>query len=462
MKETMRVGFTTLQELEAATAVAQATQAELDRTVTWLPRELVTENASGVQMKRVYDNRKDYRVSFKLCSERLPGETAVAQALEQRLSIEIAALQAAVLKVSADEKTDPLRAARSVAGRLLTALMAKKEEITGKNAARMATLVTFKDKMRTNRPPMPARLFLTGQVRKLEEALLRSLELLDKTWASYHTAKGFVDKLGELKQKKFDDPKRPTAEEVAKYLVVLEKWYHEVLPLDRQTGEKVIEYRKLLLALVNSVASLRKLVGKLGYLVKHSIAPEMEALVESAIAIHTELRRQMPNLLSLEDRCKFQKFNTSPEVTELTEDHLVLIEALRECCKQVAVAAGNKEMCRIHYQRLKDKCPKLNLPTVPAFHIGRDTDYAKLFTGADEFLHTTEKVRRDTMLKEAEVETAYDAFLARRDVTRKAATKATKNAATLARTPPKTLVPDEVQVLLGIINKLYDLHGSMF
>lgn len=447
--------------LKTAAAAYAKVQAQLtatkfaDNDLKGLARDLKNESltyGSGPStLREFWKTATNTRVRQAQARLKLPQEAALLDSLGEAFTVPYQELLASIKGL--DLSTQGLHPKRLLAAGLITSRFAGSLSHPDAFKNNSATYQVAAD---TRKAP-PPKFWIAGQLKKLSELLTRSIDLFEKTLHAQSEARYAISALDGLLDRKFEEPKRATAEEVGRYLATIEKWCRERMPLERDAADKLLAFRKLVVLLTEAIKKLRRVQGKTAYLLERAVDAETEALVLAAREIHLVLRAHMVDILKDEDKWKFRTFHTQEALPDSPDQALALIDGLQDQAKNAAMAVANKAIANAHYKSLRDKLSIRSLPDGPTW--GSDFDFNMLFDKADAFLLESEETRRENELKQAEVDAAFDAFEARRDQARRVAASAAKNGNAVLLGHPK-LVSVDMLVAVHVLHKLKDLHGS--
>lgn len=307
------------------------------------------------------------------------------------------------------------------------------------------------------RSPAPPRAKYADQLKALGDAVTKLIEIHAKTLSAKHDAEVALNKLTELDKEEFTEPKRPTAEEVSRYIGSIEAWCRRQLPLLREAGHAIYVYRQHLTGLSVAIMAVPPCLRKVQYLDTLAVEPDVEALVLGAPELITVIKRHARELNAQgeEWRCRYLP-NEEPQLKQEPEEEDV-IEALFKHIKNVCIGVANKAIAKAKWQQIHKDRPH-DPDKVPELVSCVEFDFANTYTRAHQFMEGNERARQALDAHLARVEEAYDAFKAREEMTRQASKQCAKTAGTLERTV-KFTISDELRVFLAMTRKLEKLHN---
>ncbi|MBY0359641.1 MAG: hypothetical protein K2W82_16670 [Candidatus Obscuribacterales bacterium] len=350
----------------------------------------------------------------------------------------------------------PLQAAMSLVHNLLSLLQVRRDNM---NESNLAGWREFLHEARDKRRKAPARRRYDAVVKKLSAALNTVIEVHAKTEEAHCQTQRAVYAVKELDEQRFSEPRKPSAEEVSRYLKELDEWSRLYLPAQRAAAAEVLLFRKHLLALEIAVKNMAPLLRKTRYLAFRATEPDVDAVVLNAREINDYVNNIIRNYRKDVEEWRGRKFDDSEPVHDMGEQEPEFIETLQLKIKNVGVSVANKCIAHAKYKEIRDKKFEDEKVTYSGQSL-QNFSYVGAFDSMDSYLLQMEEVRARNDRQRAQVQIAYDAYSARCEMAREVSGKCVEGATIMER----TLKPmsDQFRVVMIVVRKLQKLHGSIY
>lgn len=307
----------------------------------------------------------------------------------------------------------------------------------------------------------PPRAKFDPALRKLSEALDRAADIHEKTAAAHILAEQSIGLVERMRRDKFSEPKKPTVEEVARYIQEIEVWCRSYLPTQRAAAENLLSFRRHLAGLNEAIRLLSPLARRVRYLQRRAVPCDVETLVVSAEKIVDWLKKAARQWGTDVEKWQLLELDSSDPVADIAVDEPSFMEELRERIKNVGIGVANKCLAHAAWEQIRREKPQEEPLKNPEFSFGED--FAKLFATASDFARRNEEIAAARERHEAKVQVAWEAYEARKEAARKASGDCFRRASVLEKALSyKHPLSDELRVVLIMSKKLRDIHGLFF
>lgn len=348
------------------------------------------------------------------------------------------------------------------ASMLARELLAKVEPVPTKLDATANAQVQSTQHVDERKAP-PGKWRYQATLAKLAVALPRVIDIHDKTVVAYNAATQAVYTVGHLDNQKFVEPRKPTAEEVSRYLAELDQWSREYLPAQRTAAEQVFTFRQHLAGLQVALGEATRLWRRLKYLEFRAVEHDVDSLVIGARQVLEVITLFYRNASVKAEIWRCRKFDNSQPVADQGVEEPELIEGLQLQTKNVGIAVANKCIARAKYDQIKAEPLEkpVDCPSLLTVFNGVGFDFDSKFNDAQSYMTSADETNMRIEQQRARVQMAWDAYAARCEMAREVSNKCAGTTYVLERML-KTPMSDQFRVVIIAARKLKQLHGELY
>jgi hypothetical protein len=441
-------GHLALLELEAAKHDLLVQHAECAKA--WF---VDVDNQSGDKLRRYLAEMKEFY--GRLDSARKAYLTA-AQTVQAKLAALKKAndqLNSLREKAIADVECERLAAALELAVKMkaeINHLMARLESYS--HSAALETAVALEKRRAISEHEKAKQ---ASALKHCEETLERVILVHEKALAAMTEAKASLDTIDELTTGKIAEPRKPTSEEVSRYLSDLRVWAEADLVAQRAAAKHVQTMREYQATLERDLKRAQLAYDKVKHFNARAVDYQVDAQITGTGTLLEAIAKLSRNWRFFCNSWAERKFNKTEPFTDIRPEELEAIEHLEASIRNVVVAVATKYNSRLKYNSVKDVYTFKQLRR----NIAPYEELEDLLREVENVLKKEEEVKAINESRSNEIELAWDNFQSHTAAAREIASNTMKLANRLERT---LLTPraDQLTLVLNTVARLHSLHAG--